>query len=282
MWILQKGLRRGIERISRWIMPALLAILLVLMVRALTLGGAGAGVHWYLLKFEPEALTPTVALAAMGQAVFTLSLGGTFMVVYGSYLPETEPLRSNAAFTAAGDTLAGLLAGLVVFPLVFAFGAEPASGPGLLFSTLPALFARMPLGAVFGFLFFAGLFFAAFLSDIAALEVLVAGLCDRLGWSRRQAARRAAALVFLLALPPMTNMRIFVPWDLTFGSGLQTFGALLAAVTVGWIVRREKAVAALGLKWSETRDRWFYYWLKFTVPTVISLIAVWWLFHDVF
>ena len=122
----------------------------------MTLPGAMEGVKWYLLKFEPGALNPSVMLAAVGQAFFSLSLGGTFMVVYGSYLDDGEPLRATAAWTAAGDLGAGLLAGLAILPAVFALGLEPASGPGLLFFTLPQVFAQMPAGWLFGLLFFAG------------------------------------------------------------------------------------------------------------------------------
>ncbi|MCG6987537.1 MAG: sodium-dependent transporter, partial [Gemmatimonadetes bacterium] len=158
--VILAGVRGGIERASRWIMPVLFGSLLLLIVRSLTLPGSGAGVRW-LLAFQPGNVTASVTMAALGQVVFSLALGGTFMVTYGSYLAEGATLRTDAVITVAGDTLAGLLAGLGIFPAVFALGLAPNSGPGLLFATLPQVFARIPLGWVFGFLFFGSLAGAA-------------------------------------------------------------------------------------------------------------------------
>ncbi|MFT5435224.1 MAG: NSS family neurotransmitter:Na+ symporter, partial [Myxococcota bacterium] len=274
--VLLKGVRKGTERISTIVMPTLLIILLILIVRAVTLPGAGAGVAW-MLSVDPAAITPDVVLAALGQAVFSLSLGGTFMVVYGSYLADDEPLLPGALATALGDVSAGVLAGLAIFPAVFALGFEPASGPALLFETVPALFAEMPGGALFGLLFFCGLGAAALLSDVAAFEVLVAGLTDSSGLSRRRAVQALAVVVFLLAIPPMINMRVFVPWDLTFGSGMQTLGALAVVVTVGWSLSRAASLEALGLASGETNGAaLLYLWIRWVVPIAVGSVGVWW------
>jgi NSS family neurotransmitter:Na+ symporter len=243
--VLLRGLRSGIEVASKVIMPTLFVILLVLVVRSLTLPGAMEGAQWYILKFSVADINAKVVMAAMGQAIFSLSLGGTFMVVYGSYLSADVRLAGNAALTAVGDMSAGLLAGLAIIPAAMALGLEPSSGPTLLFSTLPQVFASIPLGWLFGFLFFAGLFGAAYLSDVAAFEVLVAGLTDNTRLTRTRAIWVMAAVVFLLAIPPSINNGIFVPWDLTFGSGMQTLGSLLAVVTIGWCVNRSTALKAL-------------------------------------
>jgi len=282
--VLRKGVRRGAEAISRIVMPGLLVVLLVLIARALTLPGAWEGVRWYIFKFDVADLTPRVMMAALGQAIFSLSLGGTFMVVYGSYLAPDEPLRANAIVTAAGDTAAGLLAGLAIIPAVFALGLEPGSGPGLLFETLPEVFARIPAGWVFGTLFFGGLFSAAFLSGLAAFEVLVAGLTDNTSMERRRSVWLMAGAAYLLAIPPMINLRIFVPWDLTFGSGMQTLGALLAVVTVGWCLHRSAVLAQLGAGGERglLSPVWLVRWLRFVVPGAILLVGLWWLATDVF
>jgi NSS family neurotransmitter:Na+ symporter len=132
-----KGLRAGIERASTIVLPVLLIVILVLMARSLTLPGAMAGVRWYILKFRFVDLTPAVMVAAIGHAIFSLSLGGTFMVVYGSYLDANESLARPAIWTVIGDTGSALLAGFAVIPAVFALGLEPTSGPGLIFATLP-------------------------------------------------------------------------------------------------------------------------------------------------
>ncbi len=281
--VLRKGLRAGIEKASRVIVPALLVGLLILIARSLTLPGAGEGLRWFLGKFEPGSLSPGVMLAALGQAIFSLSLGGTFMVVYGSYLNRDDPLRRNAVLTASGDLAAGLLAGLVIFPAVFALGLEPASGPGLLFATLPEVFGQIPAGALFGTLFFLALFGAAYLSDVAALEVLVAGVTDNTAMERPRAVWVTAAVAFGFAIPPMTNMRVFTPWDLTFGSGFQTLGALVSVIAVGWVIDRaavmKQLVAGEG---DDARPPWWlYYWLKFVIPGAILSVGTWWLLTEV-
>lgn len=278
--VLERGLRGGIERASRFIMPALFVILLLLIARGLTLDGAGAGLRWYVGAAGGSALSPTVVMAALGHAIFSMSLGGTFMVTYGSYLDGRAPLGRNAVMTAAGDTLAGLLAGLAIFPAVFAFGLEPASGPGLLFDTLPRVFAEMPAGWLFGLLFFVGLCGAAFLSDVAALEVLVSGMMDARGFDRRRAVRRMALVVFLVALVPMLNLQVFVRWDLTFGSGMQTFGALCAAITAGWAMHRGTLLAELGVGAGHRWPRLLAAWLRFVVPAAILGVGAWWVLTE--
>lgn len=278
--VVLRGLRAGIERASRVLMPVLFTSLLVLIVRALTLPGAGAGVAWFL-SFHPENLTGSVTMAALGQVVFSLALGGTFMVTYGTYLADDAALRTDAALTVAGDTAAGLLAGLAIFPAVFAFGLEPGSGPGLLFATMPELFARLPAGWVFGTLFFGSLAGAALLSGIAAYEVLVVGVMDAFGWSRRRGVWTIAAAAMALALPPMVNLRVFIPWDLTFGSGGQTFGALVAVVTVGWAMRRGDLLRQLGGDAPSALDRFLAGWLRWVIPAAVLAASVWWLLTDV-
>jgi NSS family neurotransmitter:Na+ symporter len=278
--MIRLGLRAGIERASRLLVPALFVSLCILILRALTLPGAGEGLDWYLLKFEPAAINGRVVVAALGQAIFSLSLGGTFMVIYGSYLPSDVSLPSNARWTAVGDTAVGLLAGLAIFPAVFAFGLEPGSGPGLLFETLPLAFAQMPLGALFGFLFFASLFGVAYLSDVAAFEVLTAGLADGRGIPRERGIWIMAGTVFLCSLPPTLNMAIFVPWDLTFGSGMQTLGVGVAVVTLTWVVSRPAALKELGLT-SRVGSRLLFGWLRFAVPGAILLVGLWWLASEV-
>jgi NSS family neurotransmitter:Na+ symporter len=278
--VVLRGLRAGIERASRILMPILFLSLLALIVRSLTLPGAAEGVAW-LFAFRPENVSGSVTMAALGQVVFSLALGGTFMVTYGSYLDERAGLRTDAALTVAGDTAAGLLAGLAIFPAVFALGLEPGSGPGLLFATMPELFARLPGGWIFGVLFFGSLGGAALLSGIAAYEVLVAGLMEAAGWTRSRAVWAVGGAAFLLALPPMINLRVFVPWDLTFGSGGQTFGALVAVATVGWAMRRGDLLRQLGGASPSGMDRFLAGWLRWVIPIAVLAASVWWLLTDV-
>ena len=278
--VLLRGLRDGIEKASRLLIPALFLILLVLIARGLMMPGAAAGVHWYLLKFKPSDLTPSVMVAALGQLVFSIGLGGTFMITYGSYLSREENLGRSAVLTAAADTAAGVLAGLAIFPAVFALGLEPGSGPGLIFETLPRVFDAMPAGHLFATLFFVGLFSVAFLSDIAAMEVMIAGLTDNTRFSRRNATLLIAVLVLALAIPSMLNMRVFIPWDLTFGSGMQTLGALFAVLTVGWAMNRAAVLEEMG-RHGDPAPRWLILWIRFVVPGCILTVGVTWLLTDV-
>ncbi len=277
--VLERGLRGGIERVSRIIMPMLFAILVVLIVRSVTLPGAQDGLQWYLGKFAWRDLTPTVMVAAMGQAIFSLSLGGTFMVTYASYMDADTPLLGSALWTVLGDTSAGLMAGLVIFPAVFAFGLTPGSGPGLLFDTIPRVFAQMPGGGVFGTLFFVGLFGAAYLSDVAAFEVLIAGLVDNTRLTRTQAVRRMAVIVGAVSVVPMLNLEVFVVWDLTFGSGMQAFGALLSVLTAGWCLGRATLLEQIGVAGPSRTV--LVFWMRFVIPCVMLAVALWWLLTDV-
>ncbi len=275
--VLVKGLRGGIERVSKLIMPTFLVILLLLIVRAATLDGAGEGLRWYAGSLSLEAMNGRVMAAALGQAVFSMSLGGTFMVVYGSHMDRTENIPGTAILTGLGDTLAGLLAGLAIFPAVFALGLEPASGPSLIFDTLPKTFQQMPLGGLFGLLFFSGLFGAAFLSAVAALEVLVGGIVDNSRLSRTQAVLVTCAVVCVLAVPTMINMRIFVPWDLTFGSGMQTLGALMAVITTAWCIGRSSALRELSNDTARPIHHALFWWMRVVIPASMTFVGVRWL-----
>lgn len=265
--VLLRGVRRGIEKTSRILTPFLFGTLLILILRSLTLPGAWEGVQWYILKFRPGDITASVTMAALGQAVFSLALGGTFMVVYGSYLGQEETLEKDALWTVTGDTAAGLLAGLAIFPAVFALGLEPAQGPGLVFTTLPGVFEALPLGSLFAVLFFLSLGGVAFLSAMAALEVLVAALTDGTSLARAPAILLMTGVAFVLALPPMANMEVFLRWDLAFGSGLQTVGLLAAVVAVGWFLQRERRGPLA-------------FWIRWVIPAAILLVGVWWLLTD--
>lgn len=280
--VVTRGLRKGIQRASVVLTPLLFMVLVLVAIRSMTLDGAGEGLRWFLFKFDAGSLNAGVAMAALGQVVFSLALGGTFMVVYGSYLGDEVPLRANAVWTVAGDTLAGILAGLAIFPAVFALGLEPGSGPGLIFSTLPRVFDGMAGGWVFGSMFFFALAGAAFLSAVAAFEVLVAGLVDNTRLTRRSATFVMAGGSLLMAIPPMINLGVFVPWDLTFGTGFQTVGALLAAATVGWAITRSSALRSLA---GEDASPWhvllLYRWIRYVVPGAVLAVGIWWLLTDV-
>ena len=280
--VVLRGVRKGIEVVSTIVLPSMTIVTILVMIRSLTLPGAMAGVRWYLLEFRFADLTANVMAAAIGHAIFALSLGGTFMVVYGSYLHADEKLARPALWTVIGDTGSSLIAGLAVIPAVFAFKLEPASGPGLIFNTLPKVFAAMPAGWLFGSLFFVSLFGAGYLSDIGAVEVLVAGLTDNTRLTRKRAVWIMAAACFVLAIPPSINNAIFVPWDLTFGSGMQTLGSLLAVITVAWCLNRAAALKQLFGAGEQPVPMWIFYWIRFGIPVIILGVGVYWLLTQVF
>jgi len=280
--VLIKGLRKGIEKVSKWIVPSLFVILIILIFRSVTLKGAIEGIKWYIGGFRFSELTGSVMAAALGMAFFSMSLGGTFMVIYGSYLNKEANIPKNAVLTGIGASVAGILAGFAIFPAVFSFGLEPSSGPGLIFSTLPKTFALMPAGWVFGLLFFLGLFGAAYLSDVAAFEVLVGGVVDNTRVERKKAIMFICSIVFLLAIPPMINFKIFIPWDLTFGSGMQALGSLLAVITAVWFIKRSESLKELSKGREKPFPLFLYWWMRIVVPVAILFVGLSWILESVF
>jgi neurotransmitter:Na+ symporter, NSS family len=242
------GVRRGIERWSLILMPALFIMLLLLVARALTLDGAAKGLAFYL-KPDFSEVTGTTFLAALGQAFFSLSLGMGAMINYGSYLGEREDLVTSAAWICLSDTAAAFLAGLAIFPALFTVeGVEPTAGAGLAFVVLPAIFHRIPLGGLFGTIFFLLLAVAALTSAISLLEVCVAYLTDERGWTRKGACGLVGVVCFLLGVPaalstgaspffshlPVVAMGVLDFMDTLFGNVALTVGALLLCLFVGW------------------------------------------------
>ena len=244
IWVVYRGIGEGIERYCKVLMPALFVILLILIVRSVTLEGAGAGLEFYL-KPDFSKLTGGTFLAALGQAFFSLSLGMGCMITYGSYLGKKEILPGAAVQVCFLDTMVALLAGLVIFPAVFAFGVEPGAGPGLTFITLPSVFAKMPGGSVWSALFFLLLFIAALTSAISLLEVVTAYFMDEMKWSRPKAAWTMGGTIFLLGIPSALSlgaMKLQIAgkdfldaMDFISSNILLPLGGLFIALFVGWI-----------------------------------------------
>jgi NSS family neurotransmitter:Na+ symporter len=242
--IIYKGISGGIEKCCKILMPALFVILLVLIVRSVTLPGAGAGLEFYL-KPDFSKLTSEAILAAVGQGFFSLSLGMGCMITYGSYLSKKEYLPSIARTVVLLDTSVAILAGFVIFPAVFAFGIEPGAGPGLTFVTLPAVFAKMPMGAIFSFAFFLLLFIAALTSAISLLEVVVTYCIDQLRWNRAKAAIIMGTAIALLGIPSALSVGGHIPQvagkdfldaaDFITNNVIMPLGGIFISVFVGWI-----------------------------------------------
>jgi len=244
-FVVRGGVSEGIEKASKILMPVLLGVLLLLLVRAVTLPGAGAGLE-YFLKPDLSELTPKVFVTALGQALFSMSLGMGAMITYGSYFPKDQSLPFAGLAVALSDMGIALLAGLVIFPSLFSAGMDPQGGPGLVFVVLPTVFANMPLGHLFAVLFFACLAIAALTSTISLLEVVVAYFVDERGWPRKKAAAVIASACFLLAVPSALSQGA-VGWFSTFagstwldvqnilwGNYALSIGAILICVFAGW------------------------------------------------
>ncbi|MDD3301117.1 MAG: sodium-dependent transporter, partial [Bacteroidales bacterium] len=184
--IVVAGVKNGIERYSKILMPVLFFLVLLLAIRSLTLDGAGAGVE-FLFKPDFSKITGTTVLAALGQAFFSLSLGMGCIITYGSYVNKKENLFKISFMSAFADTGFAILAGLAVVPAVFAFGISPSEGPSLVFITLPQVFAQLPFGQIISIAFFFILLIAALTSAISLLEVIVAFCTEELKWSRKGA-----------------------------------------------------------------------------------------------
>ena len=184
------GLRRGVERVVKFMMVGLFALMIALVVRAVTLPGGEAGISFYLMP-DPEKLTGglwAAVTAAMGQAFFTLGLGVGSMTIFGSYIDKSRSLTGEALYIVLLDTVVALMAGLIIFPACFAFGVNPGSGPGLVFVTLPNIFNSMPFGRFWGSLFFVFMSFAALSTVIAVFENIVSYCMDVWGWTRKKAS----------------------------------------------------------------------------------------------
>lgn len=241
------GVRGGIERWSRLLMPVLFGLVIVLAVRSLTLPGASAGIAFFLAPDFGEVTGATV-LAAFSQALFSLSVGMGAMVTYGSYLSREVQLPGATAWVASLDALIACLAGLVILPAVFAFGFDPSSGPGLTYITLPAVFAEMPAGALFGALFFLLLLIAAVTSAVSLVEPFIAFVVEEVGLRRLTAGLAMGALVFALGIPSAWSFglladvtlagRTFFGWmDFLTTKLALPLGALAITLLVGWIAR---------------------------------------------
>ncbi len=285
MLIVIKGIKVGIERWSRILMPTLLGILLLLIIRGLTLEGAMAGLEFFL-KPDFDKLGPESVLIALGHAFFTLSLGMGAMITYGSYLRSEDNLPQAAFTVCILDTLIALMAGIAIFPAVFAMGQAPDVGPGLVFVSLPAVFVKMPGGTVFAPLFFFLLAIAALTSGISLLEVVTAYFVDEKGYSRAKAVTYFGTVIFLLGVPSALSMGlledfIIIRWnffdlvDHLAANYLLPLGGLFISIFVGWVwgVRKATAEARQGNP-AFTSARMWGVLIKYVCPFIVGQIIL--------
>ena len=286
LFIVARGLEGGIEKAVKFLMPALFAMLLVMIGYAAVEGDFKAAID-FLFSTDFSKITPGVVLTAVGQAFFSISVAMGLMMAYGAYVPKNVSLTKSALIIASADTLVALLAGLMIFPLVFSNGLDPGSGPGLIFRTLPTAFAGMPGGTIFGAIFFLLLAFAGVTSLIAIIEPIIAYAVDKWAMSRRLACVLFGSLAWLIGVgtvlsfsswsnfAPLGFLGIFegmTIFDLIIyftENLLMPLGGILIALFVGWRLRPD--VLAEELSFGSTAL--FNVWL-WTVRIVAPLAII--------
>lgn len=302
IFIVLKGVASGIEKASKVMMPALFILLFILMIRSLTLEGAGEGLRYYLTP-NFSKITGKVVLAALGQAFFSLSIGWGILITYGSYLSKNQNIVTSGIWVAVMDTVVALLAGFMIFPAVFSFGKDPAQGTALVFKVLPDIFSAMPAGGnIIGAMFFLLLCLAALTSSISMVEVAGSYLIDEKRWSRKKATWTVGILAFIVGIPSalsggasklLTSMSInFFGQDKTsfldimdaiFGELLIVTVALVTSLYVGWSMDIKKISAEIGegaplfhRKFAGTityASLWIFF-IRFVCPLVITLVLL--------
>lgn len=280
------GVKSGLERANKIMMPILFLILFILAGYGLASSGGMQAVR-FLFNPDWSKLDPPAMLEALGHAFFSLSLGMGAMLTYGSYADEETSIPKVAITVSLMDTLVALLSGLAIFPIVFAYGMEPAAGPGLVFKTLPVLFAQMPGGGLIAFLFFLLLVFAALTSSISLLEVVVAYYCDENRWDRKKATLIMGVLIFLLGVPSALSSNLLKDLHLIGGRNfldsidfLSTnyvlpLGGLLITVFTGWILNQRLAKGELdkGGTYRQVYPVWRFL-IRYIAPVLVALVLL--------
>lgn len=287
VFIVSKGIAGGIEKAGKILMPTLFILLILISIRSITLPGAGAGLE-FLFKPDWSKVSGSTILAALGQAFFSLSLGMGCMITYGSYLGKQEELPKNAAIITLLDVGIALLAGIAMFPGLFAFGIEPTSGPGLVFVVVPSIFAEMgAIGTIFSAVFFIALAVAALSSSVSLLEVVVSYLIDERKMNRKPAVLLAAGVMVITctvaslslgALPELNlfGVAAFDIFDILTDKIFMAIGGMLLAIFAGWRLKKEDLRDELtngGAVKFGLFEAW-YTLIKYVIPVAIAIVAI--------
>lgn len=282
--ILRKGIQKGIERISNILMPILFIMLIVFCVNSLLLPNAAEGLKF---MFTPDfsQLSPGMIIGAMGQAFFSLSLGLTCLLTYASYFSNKTPLVKSATIIAILDTCVAVLAGIIIFPAVFSFGAEPAAGPKLVFEILPNIFQQMPGGYFWSLAFFVLLFFASITSTISMSEIFITFCTEEHAMSRKKATRLNTIIAIVLgtlcalSFNVLADLKIFGKtifdlFDYVSSNILLPIGGFILAVFVGWIMDKRIVKEQLTNKGTlNVRSmKLIIFCIRYVAPTAIVLI----------
>lgn len=280
------GVKSGLERANKVMMPILFLILVALAGFGLFSPGGTQALD-FLFMADWSKLDPPAMLEALGHAFFSLSLGMGAILTYGSYADDETSIPKVAITVSVMDTLVALLSGLAIFPIVFTYGMAPAAGPGLVFKTLPILFSRMPGGSVIAILFFLLLVFAALTSAISLLEVVVAYYCDERKWQRRKATLVMGLTIFAIGVPSALSGNLLKDWqfigdrnfldsvDFVATNYLLPLGGLLITLFAGWVLTPAVAKAELT---KGTAIGWFYplwrFLIRYVSPVLVALVLL--------
>ncbi len=282
------GVRKGIEYWSKVLMPALFIILIGLFIYATTLPGFGQAVEFLFIP-RWDKLSSNGILNALGMAFFTLSVGFGIIITYGSYMQKEVDIPKNGALIAFMTVLASIIAALTIFPVVFSFGLPAEEGPGLLFKTLPVLFAKLPASLLISTIFFSLVFFAAITSSISLLEVLVANIMEVFAITRKQAVYSMSLITFVVGIPSALSgsKLIFPSWQAVYGksfldtidylvsSWMAPFACLFVTLFVGWNYSKQLILAEFR---SGTTSGWlalpWYYSIKYLASISVIIIIL--------
>lgn len=282
------GVRAGIERITKTLMPLLFILIIICDIRALTLPGAGQGIH-FLFHVDFSKITPAVMLSALGLAFFKLSLAMGIMITYGSYFTEDVHMFKTAGKVAFSDTLVSMLAGLAIFPTVFSFGMEPTAGPGLLFMTIPLVFSKMPLGTLLLAAFFLLTSFAATTALLSLMEVPVAFWSEEFNVSRKKATFLNCLFIGLVGITATLSVDsssllggikffgdgFFDFYDHLSANIIMPLGGFLIAVFVGYFIKKDDIQYELsnhGTLCNESYISFFSFVVRYVSPALLIII----------
>lgn len=285
--VLSRGISSGIEQMSKWITSALFALVIALLCYSATLPAFGEAFRYVLYPNFSELNSDSI-LKALSLALFTLSLGHGVMVTYGGYLNKTDDIPKNALIIATANFIIAILIALMIFPMVFSLNLPPQTGEGLIFQTLPFVFAQLPGSSLIALAFFSTLIFAALTSSVSMFEVAVATIVDLYNWPRKKAAFLCGGIVFVLGLPVALagEGSIFPSWQAIFGySFLETVDiftswsmaiiALLTSLFMGF--RLPEAIRKEGFHEGSTLGFLYKPWLfslRFVIPLAIGLVLI--------
>ncbi|WP_440959308.1 sodium-dependent transporter [Oceanicaulis sp. LC35] len=266
------GVIKGIERTVSILMPLFFLMLVGMVIYAGVTADMGAAIN-YLFAPDFSKITPQTFLEALGQAFFSMSVGSAIMITYGSYLSRDDNLPQSAGIIAGSDTLVAIIAGLAIFPFVFAFGLSPDAGPGLFFQTLPAAFSQMPGGQWVGAAFFFLALIAALTSSISLLQVIVAFGEEHTDFGRVGSALFFGAIIYLFGVAAAFSGDFFDILDKVSGTILLPLGGLLIALFTGWVVSKSLMQKEL----PHAGEKFFAYWrftIRWLAPVAVGLIIV--------